>query len=43
MESRFEDAFDEKHQVRMAIITALWAALALAGATAAVLGSLGVA
>jgi hypothetical protein len=43
MESRFEDAFDEKQETRMAIVMALWTALALAGATAAVLASLGMA
>jgi hypothetical protein len=43
MESRYEDPFDEKQETRMTIIMALWTALALAGATAAVLASLGIA
>jgi|GEM_PF-3172303 len=43
MESRFEESFDEEQETRMAIVMVLWTALALAGATAAVLASLGIA
>lgn len=43
MESRYEDLVDEKHESRMVAVMALWVVLALSGASAALLASLGVA